>query len=74
MVLAYADIRARMKLGAALAHDNAPSGHDLPAEPFHTEPLTRAVAAVTRRAARFFMRHGLTPIIYVTKTIPRVRR
>src|SRR5262249_47187824 len=57
VVAADPDMRAGMKLGAALAHDDVAGDYDLSAELLDAEPPAAAVAPVARRAARFFMRH-----------------
>ena len=46
MVLAHADIGARIIFGAALAHDDVAAGDALAAELLHAETTARAVAAV----------------------------
>src|SRR6516162_7473084 len=57
MVAADADMRAGVKLGAALAHDDVAGNDDLAAELLDAEPPAAAVATVARGAARFLMRH-----------------
>ena len=50
IVLADADVHARLDLGAALAHDDRPAGHKLPAESLHAQPLRIRIATVFRTA------------------------
>src|SRR3954469_7724699 len=57
VVAAHPDPVARMKLGAALAHDDVAGQHDLAAELLDPEPLAGAVAAVARGAACLFVCH-----------------
>src|SRR3954447_5940717 len=57
VVLAQADVVARVPLGAALAHDDVAGAHGLAAELLYAETLALTVAAVARRAACFFMCH-----------------
>src|SRR4051812_34952124 len=57
MVLAQADIVARVPLGAALAHDDVAGAHGLAAELLDAEALAFTVAAVAGRAACFLMCH-----------------
>src|SRR5206468_11943463 len=57
VVLAEADIVARVPLGAALAHDDVAGANHLAAEFLHAEALALAVAAVAGRAACFLMCH-----------------
>src|SRR4029079_1670478 len=57
MVLAQADVVARVPLGAALAHDDVAGEDVLPTEFLHAEALALAVAAVAGRAACFLMCH-----------------
>ena len=57
MVAADPDMRTRMKLGAALAHDYVAGDDDLAAELLDAEPPATAVAPVALGAARFLMRH-----------------
>src|SRR5215510_7643070 len=59
VVLAKADILARMPLGAALARNDV-AGHDLlPAEQLYAQPLAVRIAAVARGAACFLVCHGI---------------
>src|SRR3954447_18290042 len=57
MILAQADVVARVPLGAALAHDDVAGAHGLAAELLYAEALAFAVAAVAGRAACFLMCH-----------------
>src|SRR6266404_8566057 len=57
VVAADADMRARVKLGAALAHDDVAGHDDLAAVFLDAEPPAAAVAPVARGAACFLMRH-----------------
>src|SRR6267143_2203760 len=57
VVAADADMRARVKLGAALAHDDVAWDDDLAAIFLDAEPPAAAVAPVARGAACFFIRH-----------------
>src|SRR6185295_2466786 len=57
MVLAQADVVARVPLGAALAHDDVAGEDIFPTELLHAEALALTVAAVAGRAACFFMCH-----------------
>ncbi len=61
MVLAHADVLARMELGAALAHDHVARFDLLAAEQLDAEPLARRVATVARRTACFLVSHDLVP-------------
>src|SRR6476659_2642654 len=57
VILAQADVVARVPLGAALTHDDVAGAHGLAAELLHAEPLALTVAAVAGRAACFLMCH-----------------
>src|SRR4051794_21429403 len=57
MVLAQADVVARVPLGAALAHNDVAGANGLAAELLHAEALAFTVAAVAGRAACFLMCH-----------------
>src|SRR4051795_3284200 len=57
MILAQADVVARVPLGAALTHDDIAGAGLLAAEQLHAEALALTVAAVAGRAACFFMCH-----------------
>src|SRR6516162_6438094 len=57
MVAADADMRPRVELGAALAHDDVAGHDDLAAELLDAEPPSAAVAPVARGATRLLMRH-----------------
>src|SRR6476646_5983627 len=57
MVLAQADVVARVPLGAALTHDDVAGAHGLAAELLHAEALALTVAAVAGRAACLLMCH-----------------
>src|SRR5690348_12563244 len=57
MILAQADVVARVPLGAALAHDDVAGADGLAAELLHAEALALTVAAVAGRAACLLMCH-----------------
>src|SRR5215471_17625957 len=57
VILADADVLARVPLGAALAHDDVAGEDSLSAELLHAEALALTVAAVAGRAACFLMCH-----------------
>src|SRR3954466_10808207 len=57
MVLAQADVVARVPLGAALAHDDVAGANILAAELLHAEALAFTVTPVARRAACFLVCH-----------------
>src|SRR5438045_8021882 len=57
VILADADVVARVPFGAALAHDDVAGAHGLAAELLHTKALALTVAAVAGRAACFLMCH-----------------
>src|SRR3982751_3573940 len=57
MVLAQADIVARVPLGAALTHDDVAGANGFAAELLHAEALALTVAAVAGRAACLLMCH-----------------
>src|SRR6185369_6497704 len=57
MVLAQADVVARVPLRAALTHDDVAGASLLAAEQLHAEALALTVAAVAGRAACFLMCH-----------------
>src|SRR3954447_24551742 len=57
MILAQADVVARVPLGAALTHDDVAGANTLAAELLHAEALALTVAAVAGRAACFLMCH-----------------
>src|SRR5207249_5105356 len=58
VVLASANVEARVNPRAALADDDAPSRHDFTAEAFDAEILRVAVPPVPTRTLSFFVRHG----------------
>src|SRR5687767_8477259 len=60
VILADADILARIIFGAALAHDDVAGEDRLAAELLHAKPLALGVAAVAGRAACFLMCHDCT--------------
>src|SRR5436190_3692477 len=62
VVAADADVRAGVELGAALAHDDRAGRNDLAAEHLDAEHLRLRIAAVTRRAAAFFLCHVSAPL------------
>src|SRR5215204_6338156 len=57
VVVAHADVRARMPLRAALADDDVARDDPLAAELLDAAVFRIAVAPVTRRADAFFMSH-----------------
>src|SRR5215210_6051923 len=57
VILAQADVVARVPLGAALTHDDVAGANGLAAELLHAEALALTVAAVAGRAACFLMCH-----------------
>src|SRR5205823_5116282 len=57
VVAPHADPVTRVELGAALAHDDVAGDDDLATVFLDAEPASGAVAAVARRAARFFVCH-----------------
>src|SRR5437016_4531890 len=59
VVASEADVFARLKFRAALAHDNVAGDDHLAAEFFYAEPLTDAVAAILNAALSFFVSHDL---------------
>jgi hypothetical protein len=59
VVLAYANIVAGVKLGAALANDDAASGNELTAKALHAKALGIGVPTVPGTAARFLVSHGI---------------
>src|SRR3546814_10201435 len=56
MVLAHADIAARIDAGAALANDDVAADHFLTAELLNAKALRFRIATVARRTASFLMR------------------
>src|SRR6266542_4503191 len=61
MVRAQAHVGARLEAGAALPHDDAPRGHELPAEALDAEPLGVGIAAVAGAANALFVSHVAMP-------------
>src|ERR1700722_5978113 len=61
VVLAEADIAARMPLGAALARQDVAGYHAFAAEGLDPEALAVGIAAVARGAACFLMSHDRRP-------------
>src|SRR5436853_1265490 len=59
VVAAEADVFPRLKLRAALPHDNVSGDYHFAAKFFHAKPLTDAVAAVLNAALSFFVSHCL---------------
>src|SRR3546814_19917436 len=57
VILADADIAARIEFGAALAHDDVARNGDFAAELLHAETTACRIATVARRTACFFMCH-----------------
>src|SRR5690348_3866911 len=72
VVLAHADIVARIIFGAALAHDDVAGEDSLAAELLHAEPLALRVATVARRTACFLMCHdvNLTSSLFIRSYQP----
>jgi hypothetical protein len=70
VVLAKADIRARMPFGPALARNNVAGDTLLPAEQLDAEALAGRVAPVARRSACFFVSHGRYPDLLLCTLIP----
>src|SRR5450756_567812 len=66
VVLAHADVLARMHLGAALAHDDAAGGDQLVAVALHAQALGLRIAAVSGAAACFLMCHILPCLLYTS--------
>src|SRR5439155_14548938 len=65
VVLAKADILARVPLGAALAGNNVASDGVLTAEQLQPQALAVRVAVVARRAACFFVCYGIVFFFFV---------
>lgn|SRR5690625_3638694 len=59
VILANTDVFARMKLRAALAHNNITGPNALAAKTLYAESTTNRIAAVTRTATCFFRCHCL---------------
>src|SRR4051812_45263191 len=59
VILADADVRAGVELGAALADDDGAGRHGLAAEHLHAEHLRLRIAAVSSRAAALLLCHFL---------------
>src|SRR5258708_21223952 len=59
VIASKADVFARLKFGAALAHDDVAGDDHLAAEFFNAQPLADAVAAVLNAALSFFVSHDL---------------
>src|SRR5688500_15212940 len=57
VVLAEADIQARVEAAALLAHENRAAGDDVAVVALDAQPLRIAVAAVAGTALTFFMSH-----------------
>jgi hypothetical protein len=57
MVLADADVLARVPLSAALAHDNVAGETALAAEKLHAQALASRVAPIARRSACLLVSH-----------------
>src|SRR3954467_3684175 len=58
MVLAHADVHARMPFGAALTHDDVAGEHAFVAELLHAETAATRIAPVARGTACFLVSHG----------------
>src|SRR5882762_11090866 len=59
VIASEADVFARLKFRAALAHDDVAGDDHLAAEFFYAQPLADAVAAVLDAALSFFVSHDL---------------
>ena len=59
VVLADADVDARMVLGAALTHEDVASNALLTTKDFYTQPFALGLTSVLRTRCRFFMCHGI---------------
>jgi hypothetical protein len=57
MIAPYADVLTGLNLGAALAYNDAASGHELAIVTFDAEHLRLAIATVTRATHTFLMCH-----------------
>src|SRR5579871_5179097 len=57
VVLAEADVEARLVASPALPHENRSARHEVAVEPLHAEALRVAVAAVSRASLTFFVCH-----------------
>ena len=55
VVLAAADVQARLEAAAALAHEDRAAGHEVAVEPLDAQPLRVAVAPVAGTALSFFV-------------------
>src|SRR5689334_16378323 len=58
VVLAAADVQARMHDGATLANEDHARSHGFTTELLHTQPLSLRLAAVLGRGLTFFVSHG----------------
>src|SRR5690606_23272617 len=63
MVLAHADVDARMPLGAALTDDDVAGDDGFAAELLDAEALGFGIATVTRGTASFLVCHGFSPSV-----------
>lgn len=61
VVPAEPDVQAGFKLGTPLSDEDGPPGDGLSAEPLDTQPLRLTVAAISRTAYPFFVRHEAPP-------------
>src|SRR5260370_33939908 len=61
VIPAQADVLARMRFGSVLPHNDIARPTRLAAEQLDAEALARGIAAVTRGAACFLVRHGGLP-------------
>jgi hypothetical protein len=66
VILALADVLARLVACAALAHENGARIDELTAEALYAQPLTVRIAAVCRGAAAFLMCHDKFPFFLKT--------
>src|SRR5579862_2884993 len=58
VILADADVAARIEFGPALADEDVAADHGFAAELLHAEALACGITAVTRRTACLLMCHG----------------
>src|SRR5512145_1852768 len=62
VVLAEADVQARLEPPPALTHENRSAGHDVAVEPLDAQTLRIAVASVPRAPLTFFGCHYQFPV------------
>src|SRR5690606_41050534 len=63
MVLAHADVDARVPLGTALTNEDVAWNDGFAAELLHAKALRLGIATVTRATASFFVCHGSSPSV-----------